>query len=192
MGIKHNIKNYIKCYKFKIECKLHKTKIIKPLVLTNPDCIYLTRKIRIKKGARIECYKKFAGEDLHPKLYIDENVIIGYNFSCLVADKVNIGRNTILASNVLITTENHGMNPEIEIPYYEQQLIVGPVSIGEGCWIGEKVIILPNVKIGKKCIIAAGSIVTKDIPDYSIAVGVPAKVIKKYDFEKSIWVYCNN
>lgn len=192
MGIKHNIKNCIKCYKFKIECKLHKTKIIKPLILTNPDCIYLTRNIRIKKGARIECYKKFAGQNLSPELHIDENVIIGYNFSCLVADKINIGRNTILASNVLITTENHGMDPEIDIPYYEQQLTVGPVSIGEGCWIGEKVIILPNVKVGKKCIIAAGSIVTKDIPDYSIAVGAPAKVIKKYDFEKHTWVYCKD
>lgn len=113
---------------------------------------------------------------------LGENIIIGYNFSCLVADKISIGKNTILASNILITTENHGMNPEVDIPYYEQELSVGPVMIGEGCWIGEKAIILHNVNIGKKCIVAAGSIVNKDVPDYCIVAGAPAKVIKKYNF----------
>lgn len=182
------ILRYIKLYKFKIHCRKFNCKIIKPLILNNPEYIHLNKCVRIKEGARIECYNKFAGKMLSPELSIEENVIIGYNFSCLVADKIRIGKNTILASNVLITSENHGINPEIETPYYEQELSVGPVSIGEGCWIGEKVIILPNVKIGNKCIIAAGAIVTKDIPDYSMAVGIPAKVIKKYDLKKHEWI----
>ena len=148
------ILRHSKLYKFKIYCKKNKCKVIKPLILNNPEYIHFDKCVRIKEGARIECYNKFGDQILSPILSIRENVIIGYNFSCLVADKVEIGKNTILASNVLITS----------------------------------VIILPNVKIGDKCIIAAGSIVTKDIPSYSMAVGIPARVIKKYDFERHEWI----
>lgn len=182
------IEKHIKLYKFKRRCKKNNSVVIKPLILNNTKYMHLGKKVRIKEGARIECYDKFADKILLPELSIEDNVIIEYNFSCLVADKVRIGKNTILASNVLITSENHGINPEIETPYYEQPLSVGPVTIGEGCWIGEKVIILPNVSIGKKCVIGAGTIVTKSIPDYSIVVGTPARIIKKYNFEKHEWI----
>ncbi|WP_405373425.1 DapH/DapD/GlmU-related protein [Pseudobutyrivibrio sp.] len=93
----------------------------------------------------------------------------------------------MIASNVLICSENHGIDPESTTPYMSQPLISKPVSIGEGSWIGEMVCILPGVHIGKKCIIGAGSVVTKSIPDYSIAVGNPAKVIKKYNFKTHNW-----
>ena len=69
-----------------------------------------------------------------------------------------------------------------------QELTGKGVCIDEGSWIGEKVCILPGVTIGKKCIIGAGSVVTKDVPDYCIACGNPAKVIKKYDFDEHRWI----
>ena len=87
----------------------------------------------------------------------------------------------------MISSENHGMDPESEKSYMRQPLVSKPVSIGDGCWIGEKVCILPGVTIGKKCVIGAGSVVTKSIPDYSIAVGNPAKVVKQYNFETQHW-----
>jgi len=76
---------------------------------------------------------------------------------------------------------------DITIPIKEQPIInAGKVIIGEHSWIGENVCII-GAKIGKHCVIGANSVVTKDIPDYSVAVGVPAKVIKKYSFEKNEW-----
>ena len=93
----------------------------------------------------------------------------------------------LIASNVLISSENHGTDPESDIPYSGQPLLSAPVFIGEGCWIGERVMILPGVTIGKKCIIGAASVVTKDVPDYCIALGSPAKVVKKYNFETHEW-----
>ena len=57
----------------------------------------------------------------------------------------------------------------------------GPVSIGDGSWLGIKVAVMPNVSIGKGCVIGANSVVTRDVPDYHIAAGAPARVIKAVD-----------
>lgn len=135
--------------------------------------------VNIEKGARIECYKKYFNHIMNPLIHIKKSVCIKENFTALVADELTIGENTLIASNVFISTENHGMNPEI--PYYEQPLTTKPVHIGSNCWIGEKVVILPGVTIGDYSIIGAGSIVTKNIPPYTIAAGNPAKAIKKWD-----------
>ena len=94
----------------------------------------------------------------------------------------------LIASNVLIASENHGMDPECGIPYMDQELSSSPVSIGDGCWIGERVTVLPGVSIGAGAIIGAASVVSKDIPAHSIALGSPAKVVKKYDFDLHRWV----
>lgn len=62
------------------------------------------------------------------------------------------------------------------------------VRIGEGSWLGTNVVVVGNVHIGKHCVIGANSVVTKDIPDYTVAAGIPCKVIKRYDFERKEWV----
>ena len=63
---------------------------------------------------------------------------------------------------------------------------IGTVVIGEGSWLGENVCVI-GANVGKNCVIGANSVVTKDIPDYSVAVGVPAKVIKSYNFSSKKW-----
>jgi lipopolysaccharide O-acetyltransferase len=122
-----------------------------------------------------------------PQINIGSGCYICHFFTVLNASEVNIGNNVLIASYVMISSENHGMNPEAEVPYLKQPLESIPVVIKDGCWIGEKVCILPGVTIGEKCIIGAGSVVTKSIPDYCIAVGNPAKVIKKYNFNTHQW-----
>ena len=176
--------------RIRVKNKLYRKggEIRKPLFIAKSRYCKFGGGVRIKAQVRIECYDSFCGNSLKPNLYFDDGVIIGYRCSFLVADNMYIGKNTIIASDVLITTENHGINPELDIPYHAQSLKVAPVSIGEGCWIGEKVTILPGVKIGKKCIVAAGAVVNRDVPDFSIVAGIPAKIIKKYNFEKHIWM----
>ena len=121
-------------------------------------------------------------------IVIEDNCYIGQFFSILAGGDVTIKKNTLIASYVAIIGENHNMNPEAGIQYGCQPLIKSDVVIGENCWIGEKVIILPGVVIGDWCIIGAGSVVNKSIPSYSIAVGNPARVIKKYSFESKEWI----
>lgn len=119
------------------------------------------------------------------KSYIDigNNFCGGNDLKILCCGSIKIGNNVSCAGNIFITSENHGLNPMTE-SFNDNELEISNIVIEDGVWIGEKVIILPGVTIGKKSIIGAGSIVTKDIPPYTIAVGNPAKVIKKWNFYK--------
>ena len=156
-------------------------------IISHGEYINILGKVYIKKGVRIECYPKFYGNSYEPELQIGDGVYIGYNVTVLVADKLVIKKDTILASNVTITTENHGMNPNSDTPYHAQKLIIGSVVIGRGCWIGQNAIILPNVHIGDKVIIGANAVVSRNVPDYCIAAGNPAKIIKRFDFDHNEW-----
>lgn len=161
------------------------------LRVSNSRYIYVGKRVKIKKGYRIECYPTFAGIELHPSIFIEDGVIIGNYLTILGGATVRIGKNSIFAGNVTLISENHGMDPESETPYHAQPLSTGDVIIGEGCWLGQNVCVLPNVTIGKKCIIATSSVITRNIPDYCIAAGVPARVIKKYNFKTHKWENCS-
>lgn len=94
----------------------------------------------------------------------------------------------MIADHVYITDNLHGYE-DINIPPVDQPLKVpGPVIIGDQTWIGERACILPNVKIGRHYVIGSNAVVTKDVPDYSVPAGIPARVIKHYDFKKNVWV----
>ena len=116
-----------------------------------------------------------------PNLEIGNNVSIGEYSHITCANKITIGDGVLTGRFVLITDNSHGNNTKevAEIaPLAREINSNGPVCIGANVWVGDKVTILPNVTIGKGCIIAANAVVTKDIPEYSVAAGVPAKVIK--------------
>lgn len=185
-------KIYMVIYNLKLLLKFKKIGknclILKGSRINKPECIELGNNVRIGINSRISCFKIFNGEKLFPKVEIGDNVYIGDYFSILAADTVKIRSNVLIASYVMITSENHGIDPELGSGYGKQSLKTKPILIEEGVWIGEKVSILPGVTIGEKSIIGTGSVVTNDIPSYSIAVGSPAKVIKKYDFLKKQWI----
>lgn len=154
--------------------------------------IRIGKYVRIGRFCRMQCYKDFAGEKLFPQIDIKDGCYIGDNFTALAGAPIELQENVLIASNVTISSENHSCDPTSIIPYKDQALVVGEVSIGEGTWIGQNAVILPNVKIGKKCVIAASAVVTKSVDDYSMVAGVPAKVIKKFDFEQGYWVSVKN
>lgn len=124
----------------------------------------------------------------------DANLILGDHFSATGGlfiscnHSVIIGKNVLLGNNIRIYDSNHGMDPESEIPYERQLLECKPVNINDNTWIGDNCIILAGSTVGKHAIIGAGSVVAGVIPDYTVAAGNPAKVIKKWDKDKKIWV----
>lgn len=160
--------------------------ILKPyLQLSGYKNIKIGYNTTILTNSRLSVY----GNSNDINIQIGNDCYIDFGFSALASSqaKIIIGDNVLFASNVLVTNENHGINPELDIPYMSQPLSAKDVYIGNGCWIGEQVCILSGVSIGEKCIIGAGSVVTKSIPDYCIAAGNPAKVLKRYNFETKRW-----
>ena len=101
---------------------------------------------------------------------------------------IKIGKNILIGRNCFIGDNIHGYE-NVDMPIIEQPLSEGDkVIIEDDCWIGTGVCILPNVRIGKHCVIGANSVVTKNILPYTVAVGVPAKVIKKFIFDGKRWL----
>lgn len=106
---------------------------------------------------------------------IGEQFFSNMNFVILDGAKVTIGKNVFIAPNVSIYTAGHPANVHQRITGLEYAY---PVTIGDNVWIGGNVVILPGVTIGKNCVIGGGSVVTKDIPENTIAVGNPCKVLR--------------
>ncbi len=128
-----------------------------------------------------------------PILFIGDNVQLNDYVHIAVAKGVYIGDNTLIASKVFISDHNHGnykgynQSSPFTIPI-ERELFSKEVKIGSNVWIGEFVTIMPGVTIGDGSIIGSMCVVTKDIPAFSIAVGIPCKVIKTYDKTLNKWV----
>lgn len=104
---------------------------------------------------------------------------VGFNYGCYVNGfgGLEIGDRTIFGPYTMIHTANH--NADVHKPIKGQGWVKQPISIGKDCWIGMGTVILPGVSIGDGVVIGAGSVVTRDLPSYTVAVGNPCKVIKE-------------
>lgn len=98
----------------------------------------------------------------------------------VVIGPVNIGRDVLLAQYVVLSGLNHSY-ASIEAPIRLQGVSVNPIVIGDGCWLGAKCIVLPGVHIGKNAVVAAGAVVTKDVPAFTLVAGNPARMLRQYD-----------
>lgn len=124
-------------------------------------------------------------------LHIGDNCKIGDNVHIVASDEVTIGNDCLLASHVFISDTNHGDGTEAPmVPPDDRPLASAPVSIGSCVWIGEGAAVLPGTKIGDGCIIGAHAVVKGEIPAYTVAVGAPAKPVKKYNFDLKQWERC--
>jgi acetyltransferase-like isoleucine patch superfamily enzyme len=137
--------------------------------------ITLGNNVTILRNTVIECTGNI--KNMGEGLIIGSNVGIAQNCFIQVRGKVTIGSDVMFGPNVSIFSENHGF-ADLDTPMISQPTIREAVIIEDDVWLGTRSIILSGVRIGKGSIIAAGALVNKDIPPYSIAAGVPAKVIR--------------
>jgi lipopolysaccharide O-acetyltransferase len=160
-----------------------------PIDIRNKKGVDFGNNLTTGYGCRIETFS----ENGIKALRFGENVQINDYVHIAALEGVKIGDNVLIASKVFISDLNHGSyngdekdtNPN-EIAK-NRKLSSTPVEICNNVWIGELCSILPGVTIGENCIIGANSVVTKNIPPNSIAVGNPAKVIKQYNFSTKKW-----
>lgn len=156
--------------------------------LTNPDEADKKPEILSEllefKGENVWIEKPFYC-DYGQNISIGKNTFINFNCTILDTNKVKIGENVLIAPNVQIYSATHPLKATERIklqhgpneaPY---QTLTKPVTIGDNVWIGGNAVILPGVTIGDNAVIGAGSVVTKSIPENSLAVGNPCKVVKE-------------
>lgn len=125
--------------------------------------------------------------DYGRNIYIGNNVSVNMNCTFVDCNKIVIGSNVLIASNVQLYTATHPvelsdrLTPswDAKSEEYFCRTYALPIKIGNGCWLGGGVIVLPGVEIGDGCVIGAGSVVTKNIPPNSLAVGNPCRVIRE-------------
>jgi len=103
---------------------------------------------------------------------------------------VAIGNKVNLAQNVAISGLNHNFE-DIDKLIAEQGISTKQITIEDNVWIGANSVVLPGIRIGKHVVVGAGSVVTRDVPPYRVVVGNPARVVKRYDFEKKQWIKIN-
>lgn len=164
----------------------HYSATVRRCMRLTPRYISINKGVYIEKNCRIEAVTSYNAARFQPSIVFEDNVSVQQNFHLTCACHIKIGKNTAIAANVTITDIHHPYE-DVQIPIEQQDIITRPVIIGEDCKIYNNVVVLPGVHIGKHCTIGANSVVTQAIPDYSVAVGAPAQVIKQYNFETEQW-----
>lgn len=117
---------------------------------------------------------------------LEDGVHIEQNCHITCAASIVIGKNTAIAFNVTITDIHHPYD-DVHIPIERQDVVIHEVSIGSDCKIHNNAVILPGVHIGKHVAVDANSVVTHDIPDFCVAAGVSAKILRKYNPFICLW-----
>lgn len=130
--------------------------------------VYTLAGVRMGRGSHVHIGAQFFDPS---GIEIGEDTIVGQNAFLDGRDKLKIGSHVDIASDVMVYNSQHDMNAG------DFHAVNGPVEIGDYVFVGPRAIILPGVKVGKGAIVAAGAVVTKDVPEFTMVGGVPAKVI---------------
>lgn len=166
----------------------NRLQIYNPLKIDGLKNIYIGNNVRIGYKSWLSASTAISK---NVKLTIGNGCAIGGFNHIFATGEIKIGNNVLTADKVYISDNLHNYE-NIEIPIIKQAIKqINSVEIGDGTWIGENACII-GAKIGRNCVIGANSVVTKDIPDYSVAVGVPAKIIKRFDTATKQWKKTNH
>lgn len=156
-------------------------KFVGNLTLVGQQYIHIQDKSTFGYGCILTAWDSYGSQKLSPHITIGKNSHFGEYNHITAINSIIIGNGVLTGRWVTITDNAHGKSCYEDLciePYKRNLYSKGPVIIEDNVWIGDKVSILPNVRIGKSSIIAANSVVTKDIPPFSIAAGIPAKIVK--------------
>ena len=152
----------------------------KPVSIVGLNRITIGKRVRIYPNVRLEVHGK------NSELIINDNVGIAQNVHITTGAVLEIGSGTTILANTFITDIDHDYTI-IDVPILEQKNIIKRTSIGENCFIGMGVAIQAGTVLGKQCIVGANSVVRGVFPDYSVIAGVPARIIKRFNFDKNQW-----
>lgn len=134
------------------------------------------------KNCIVSAWDQHGNQHFNPEIQIGDDCEFGEYNHITAINEITIGKGLLTGRWVTITDNSHGetdINSLKSKPIDRKIVSKGPVKIGNNVWIGDKATILPNVTIGDGAVIAANAVVTKDVPAYSVAAGIPAKIVKQ-------------
>lgn len=189
------IRNWLKYYKARMHTFLirhdfgavGKSVVHPPFHSNCPRHIFIGDGCTIIAGGWIDTIESYGDANFQPCIRIGDGTYIGFRCHIIACREMKIGRNVVIADNVYITDNMHGYEDVTKTIFRTPLSSAGPVTIEDEAWIGEKVSVMPNVTIGKHSVIGSNSVVTKNVPAYSVAAGVPARMIKTYNFQTQKW-----
>lgn len=164
--------------------------IMTPSFIT-PEFIRIGSRVKIWHDSRMEGVSEYAGKFFSPEIVIEDGVEIHQRFDISATNKIVIGQDTTISFDVMITDNDH-IYDDINTHVGEQPLFTKDTRIGKNCFIGAGAKILAGTNLGNNCIVGANSVVRGDFPSGTVIAGSPAKVIKKYNYEKQLWEKSNN
>lgn len=152
-----------------------------PILILGSRNIFIGNKVRIFPNARMECHNK-------GRIMIGDNTSIAQGVHIISAGGriVEIKQNTTFSANVFITNIDHGYQ-KIGVHILEQEDSIKNTVIGENCFIGYGAVIQAGTTLGKQCIVGSNAVVRGIFPDYCVIVGVPARIVKRYDADTKSW-----
>lgn len=164
-----------------------------PLVLEGGANIRMGKHCVIGRKSWFSAHRKVHGAAFNPEIVIGDHVHIG-NYAFITAvNHIKIGEGTLISDHFFCTDHTHGIDPSQDTPVTFHPIVSkGKTEIGKNCFIGIRVAVMPGITIGDKCVVGSNSVVTKDIPSLSMAVGNPAKVIKRYNLASKAWESVTN
>lgn len=157
------------------------------VLFLHPGHIFWGNNCSVGQRAAICPLHSHNGKNYPSLIKIGNNVSIGAYDRIASAYSVTIEDDVLMAAFVHITDHSHGYE-DVSVPIYKQDIIhKGPVVIGKGSWLSFGCHILSGVKIGEHCVVAANSVVTKNVPPFCVVAGNPARIVKRYNPDTKIW-----
>lgn len=173
-------------YSFSFKKLGHKSVLSVPFLVEGAKYISIGKKVYVRSNAWMSALSQENYKSNDVKLSIGESTYIGRNAHIVALKNIRIGKDVLIGDNVYIA-DNYHIFDRIDLPYKDQGIgFKSQVVVGDGTWVGENVCIISS-KIGKQCIVGANSLVIDDVPDYTMVVGSPARIVKKFNHRSKIW-----
>lgn len=164
------------------------TKLLPPFSVYNSGQIRLGERTRFGRYAVLNIFENKGRPEGFGQLTIGSDVYFGGHAEVHCFNEITIGDGCVFSEHVYVSDVAHGLDPT-RGPIMKQALeSKGGVEIGEHSFVGFGASVMPGVKLGKHCVVATRSVVTRSFPDYSMVAGIPARLIKRYSMEQRCWV----